>query len=65
MASSPADQTSSLCKLNTIEEALESFRNGECLVVVDDLERENEGDLVVAAAKITTEMMAWIIKHSR
>ncbi|KAA1100521.1 hypothetical protein PGTUg99_016848 [Puccinia graminis f. sp. tritici] len=64
MASSPADQASSSCKLNTIEEALESFRNGECLVVVDDLERENEGDLVVAAAKITTETMAWIIKHS-
>ncbi|OAV86580.1 3,4-dihydroxy-2-butanone 4-phosphate synthase [Puccinia triticina 1-1 BBBD Race 1] len=64
MSSSPADQPRSSRELNTIEEAIESFRNGECLVVVDDLERENEGDLVVAASKITTEMMAWIIKHS-
>ncbi|KAG0145678.1 hypothetical protein CROQUDRAFT_658337 [Cronartium quercuum f. sp. fusiforme G11] len=51
-------------KLNTIEEALDAFRNGECLLVLDDLDRENEGDLIVSAAKISTEMMAWIIRHS-
>jgi len=34
------------------------------VVVVDDMNRENEGDLIVSAAKITTEKMAWIIRHS-
>ncbi|PLW29516.1 hypothetical protein PCANC_11105 [Puccinia coronata f. sp. avenae] len=64
MAQSPNDDARSSFQLDTIEETLESFRNGECVVVVDDTERENEGDLIIAASKITTEMMAWIIKHS-
>ncbi|EGG01931.1 uncharacterized protein MELLADRAFT_91787 [Melampsora larici-populina 98AG31] len=50
--------------LNTVDEALDAFRNGECLIVLDDMDRENEGDLIVSAAKISTEMMAWIIRHS-
>lgn len=52
-------------ELNTIDQALQAFRDGECVLVLDDLDRENEGDLIVPAAKITTEMMAWIIRHSR
>jgi len=49
---------------DTIEDALASFRRGECLLVLDDCDRENEGDLVVSAAAISTQLMAWIIKHS-
>ncbi|PLW37337.1 hypothetical protein PCASD_09652 [Puccinia coronata f. sp. avenae] len=64
MLQHPNDYAPRSFQLDTIEETLESFRNGECVVVVDDAERENEGDLIVAADKITTEMMAWIIKHS-
>jgi 3,4-dihydroxy 2-butanone 4-phosphate synthase/GTP cyclohydrolase II len=50
-------------KLNTIDEAVEDLRNGKLVIVVDDEDRENEGDFVAAAEKITTEMvnfMAWI-----
>ncbi len=42
-------------KLNTIEEAIEDFRKGEFVIVVDDEDRENEGDLVIAAEKVTPE----------
>ena len=41
--------------LNTIEEAIEDFRNGKFLIVVDDEDRENEGDFVIAAEKITPD----------
>ncbi|KAH9441958.1 hypothetical protein MJO28_004570 [Puccinia striiformis f. sp. tritici] len=64
MPSTAVEESRSSVQLDTIEDGIDSFRKGECLVVVDDLERENEGDLIVAGAKITTEMMAWIIKHS-
>lgn len=50
--------------LDPIPEALEAFARGEFVVVVDDMDRENEGDLIIAASKITTEKMAWLIKHS-
>ncbi|KZP01659.1 3,4-dihydroxy-2-butanone 4-phosphate synthase [Calocera viscosa TUFC12733] len=45
-------------------EALAAFSRGEFLVVMDDEDRENEGDLIVPAHAITTEKMAWFIKHS-
>lgn len=48
-----------------IEEALASFAAGEFLVVTDDENRENEGDLIISASQCTTEKMAWLIKHSR
>ena len=38
-------------KLNTIEEALEDFKTGKFLIVVDDEDRENEGDFIIAAEK--------------
>ena len=42
-------------KLNTIEEAIEDFREGKFVIVVDDEDRENEGDLIIAAEKVTPE----------
>jgi hypothetical protein len=51
-------------RLDPIPEALAAFQNGEFLVVVDDESRENEGDLIIAASHITTQKMAWFIKHT-
>ncbi|EAZ62900.2 3,4-dihydroxy-2-butanone 4-phosphate synthase (DHBP synthase) [Scheffersomyces stipitis CBS 6054] len=47
-----------------IPEALEAFKNGEFLVVMDDEDRENEGDLIIAAEKTTQEKMAFLVRHS-
>ena len=52
-------------KLNTIEEAVEDFKNGEFVIVVDDEDRENEGDLIIAAEKITAEKVNFMLKHAR
>ena len=52
-------------KLNTIEEAIEDFRNGKFVIVVDDEDRENEGDLIVAAEKITPEQVNFMLQHAR
>lgn len=48
-----------------MEDALAAFAAGEFLVVTDDENRENEGDLIISASQCTTEKMAWLIKHSR
>ncbi len=50
--------------LDSIERALADIAAGKAVVVVDDVERENEGDLVFAAAKATPELMAFTIRHS-
>ena len=52
-------------KLNTIEEALDDFRQGKFVIVVDDEDRENEGDLICAAEKITPEMVNFMLKNAR
>lgn len=52
-------------KLNTIEEALTDFREGKFVIVVDDEDRENEGDLIIAAEKITAEKVNFMLKHAR
>lgn len=52
-------------KINTIEEALEDFRAGQFLIVVDDEDRENEGDFVIAAEKITPEKVNFMLQHGR
>lgn len=52
-------------KLNTIEEAIEDFREGQFVIVVDDEDRENEGDLIIAAEKITAEKVNFMLKHAR
>lgn len=49
----------------SVEEALEAFRNGEILLIIDDEERENEGDLVMAAEKVTPEAVNFMTKHGR
>ena len=53
----------STSKLNTIEEALEDFRAGKFVIVVDDEDRENEGDLIIAAEKIDAEKVNFMLKH--
>ena len=52
-------------RLNTIEEALDDFRRGEFVIVVDDEDRENEGDLIIAAELITPEKVNFMLKHAR
>lgn len=52
-------------KLDTIEEAIESFRNGQFVIVVDDEDRENEGDLIMAAEKVTPEHVNFMITNAR
>ena len=52
-------------KLNTIEEAVSDFREGKFVIVVDDEDRENEGDLICAAEKITPEMVNFMLKNAR
>lgn len=52
-------------KLNTIEEAIEDFREGKFVIVVDDEDRENEGDLIIAAEKVTPEKINFMLKHAR
>jgi len=52
-------------KLNTIEEAIEDFRNGEFLIVVDDEDRENEGDFIIAAEKVTPDKVNFMMTHGR
>ncbi|WP_314969491.1 bifunctional 3,4-dihydroxy-2-butanone-4-phosphate synthase/GTP cyclohydrolase II [Phocaeicola abscessus] len=52
-------------KLDGIEEAIKDFREGKFVIVVDDEDRENEGDLIVAAEKITPEKVNFMLKHAR
>ena len=52
-------------KLDSIEEALEDFRQGKFVIVVDDEDRENEGDLIIAAEKITPEDVNFMLKNAR
>lgn len=52
-------------KLSTIEEALENFREGRFVIVVDDEDRENEGDFITAAELITEEKVNFMLKYGR
>ena len=52
-------------KLDSIEDALEDFKAGKLVIVVDDEDRENEGDLIVAAEKITPEQVNFMLKNAR
>jgi len=52
-------------QLSTIEEALEDFREGKFLIVVDDEDRENEGDFIIAAEKITPEKVNFMMTYGR
>lgn len=52
-------------KLDSIEDALNDFREGKFVIVVDDEDRENEGDLIMAAEKITPEKVNFMLKNAR
>ncbi|MDE6380551.1 MAG: bifunctional 3,4-dihydroxy-2-butanone-4-phosphate synthase/GTP cyclohydrolase II [Muribaculaceae bacterium] len=52
-------------KLDTIEDAIEEFRKGQFVIVVDDEDRENEGDLIIAAEKITPEQVNFMLRNAR
>ena len=52
-------------ELNTIEEAIEDIRQGKIIIVVDDEDRENEGDFLAAAEKVTPEMINFMAMHGR
>lgn len=52
-------------ELNTIEEAIEDIRQGKVIIVVDDEDRENEGDFLAAAEKVTPEMINFMATHGR
>ncbi|KAK1689079.1 DHBP synthase RibB-like alpha/beta domain-containing protein [Colletotrichum godetiae] len=60
MPSSTIDES----KFDSIPDAIEAFRNGEFLVVLDDPSRENEADLIIAAESLTTAQMGFMIRHS-
>lgn len=51
--------------LDSVEEAIADFKNGKMLIVVDDADRENEGDIIVAAEKITPEQVNFMLKNAR
>lgn len=57
--------TENKIKLNSIEEAIEDIRQGKVIIVVDDEDRENEGDFLAAAEKITPEMINFMATHGR
>ena len=50
-------------QLNTIEKAINDIRDGKIIIVVDDENRENEGDFIAAAEKVTPEMINFMAKH--
>ena len=50
--------------LSSIEEAFEALKSGLPVLVLDDEDRENEGDVILSAATLTTEWMAWTIRHT-
>src|ERR1700761_1339860 len=51
--------------LNTIEEAIEEIKNGKMIIVVDDEDRENEGDFLTAARNATPEVVNFMVRHGR
>ncbi|MWB95452.1 3,4-dihydroxy-2-butanone-4-phosphate synthase [Flavobacterium sp. GA093] len=57
--------SSNKIQLNTIEEAIEDIRQGKVIIVVDDEDRENEGDFLAAAEKVTPEMINFMATHGR
>lgn len=52
-------------KLNSVEDAVKDFKDGKFVIVVDDEDRENEGDLIIAAEKIDDEKVNFMLKHAR
>lgn len=50
--------------MEQVEKAIEAIKNGQFVIVFDDIERENEGDLIMAASKMTSEKMSFLLKHT-
>ncbi len=67
MLGSPLNETEKLhtVQLNTIEEAIEDIKNGKLIIVVDDEDRENEGDFLTAARNVTPEIINFMATHGR
>lgn len=63
-SSSSSSSSPSHPKFDSIDSAVAEIERGNFVVVLDDEDRENEGDLIIAADKVTTEQMAWLIRHS-
>ena len=64
MTTNTAQHTSKI-QLNTIEEAIHDIKQGKVIIVVDDENRENEGDFIAAAEAVTPEMINFMAKHGR
>ena len=60
-----ADNSDIISRLNTIDEAIEEIRAGKIVIVVDDEDRENEGDFIAAAEHVTPEMVNFMTKFGR
>ncbi|WP_299782330.1 3,4-dihydroxy-2-butanone-4-phosphate synthase [uncultured Formosa sp.] len=65
MMTETKNKTSSSFKLHTIKEAIDDIRNGKVIIVVDDEDRENEGDFIASASKATPEMVNFMATHGR
>lgn len=63
-SASNTDTSRGTAMFNTVEDAVNSIAKGEMIIVVDDADRENEGDLVMAASRATVEQIAFIIRHT-
>lgn len=59
------NQQDTSIRLDSIEDALRDFRDGKFVIVVDDEDRENEGDLIMAAEKVTPEAVNFMLKNAR
>ncbi len=57
-------RTRDLMKLDRVDDAIRAIAEGEMVVVVDDDDRENEGDLIVAASKVTAQQIAFMVRHT-
>ena len=57
--------TNATTELNTIDEAIEDLKAGKVIIVVDDEDRENEGDFVTCASTITPEIVNFMATHAR
>lgn len=60
-----SSSSSSSVQFDSIEDAVADIKAGKFVIVLDDENRENEGDLIISAHTITTKQMAWFIKHTR
>ena len=60
-----AENGNKAIRLDSIESAIADFKAGKMVIVVDDEDRENEGDLIVAAEKITPEQVNFMLKNAR